>query len=278
MLKAVEFIKEKRRELNELLEKKERLLLECDQFGVGTPEFVEMDKLDEQLKEYETNWTIYEQFATELADLGQQEWIVFRSKTYLFDELLSSWTTKLKTNPQSPMSLRLLKDIDALREMSPCLKFCRGELLSPEHWLEMFRLLKLPRGTTLEKLTFGDLLGASQAIVANADAIKTLNARAQGEVAIREALVELDMWAASTDFSLTEYQHTNGTTIKLIREWKEAINSVKDSSALLQSLKNSPFYTLFSDKTSVWETRFPSNEISMKNNLDWVIWTCTCIR
>ena len=36
----------------------------------------------------------------------------------------------------------------------------------------MFRLLHMPRGTTLEKLTFGQILAASDNIIANADAIK----------------------------------------------------------------------------------------------------------
>ena len=48
----------------------------------------------------------------------------------------------------------------------------RGEQLSPDHWLDMFRLLKLPRGTTLEKLTFGDIIKVADEIIANADAIK----------------------------------------------------------------------------------------------------------
>ena len=38
----------------------------------------------------------------------------------------------------------------------------------------MFRLLKLPRGTTLEKLTFGYIIKVADEIIANADAIKVI--------------------------------------------------------------------------------------------------------
>jgi hypothetical protein len=38
--------------------------------------------------------------------------------------------------------------------------------------LELFRLLKMPKGTTLEKLTFGNVLEAADLIVAHADALK----------------------------------------------------------------------------------------------------------
>ena len=54
----------------------------------------------------------------------------------------------------------------------PLLKYVRGEALSPDHWLELFRLLKMPKGTILEKLTFGDVLQSADQIIAHADALK----------------------------------------------------------------------------------------------------------
>lgn len=54
----------------------------------------------------------------------------------------------------------------------PILKYVRGEHLSPDHWLDLFRLLGLPRGTSLEKLLFGDLLRVADTIVAKASELK----------------------------------------------------------------------------------------------------------
>ena len=54
----------------------------------------------------------------------------------------------------------------------PVLKWVRGEPLSQDHWLELFRVLKMPRGTTLEKLNFGHVLAASDQIIQNADFLK----------------------------------------------------------------------------------------------------------
>src|SRR4051812_10471301 len=121
---------------------------------------------------------------------------MFRSKTYLFDEFLQQWVDKLKAMPATPVSVRLQKDIENMKEFSVCLKFCRGEVLSTDHWLEMFRMLKVPRGTTLEKLTFGDLLKVQQNVMQNVEQLKNLNSRAQGEVTMREAIQELEVWAA----------------------------------------------------------------------------------
>nr|CDJ93573.1 Dynein heavy chain and ATPase associated with various cellular activities domain containing protein [Haemonchus contortus] len=261
MLKANEFIKEKRLEYDELTAKREKLEKESDQFDLKKPEFFVLDELGADIQEYENNWVIYEEFNTELQTLADEEWIVFRSKTYLFDELLQKWMEKLKSAQQTHMGVRLLKEIDTFKEFSGCLKFCRGEMLSTDHWLEMFRLLQLPRGTTLEKLRFGDLISVAPNVIQNVEQLKALNAKAQGEVTIREAIQELEMWAAQAEFSFSDYKHSNGSNMKVIRDWKESINSVKDSQALLQSLKNSPFYAQFSDKTNVWETRLSDLDV-----------------
>uniref|UniRef100_A0A914R3X7 Dynein heavy chain linker domain-containing protein n=1 Tax=Parascaris equorum TaxID=6256 RepID=A0A914R3X7_PAREQ len=110
--------------------------------------------------------------------------------------------------------------------MSDGLKYYRGEMLSNEHWLELFRLLGMPKGTTLERLHFGDLLTVHENIIANIEALKSLNARAQGEVTIREAIQELELWAAQAEFTLTECKHTNDSVIKVIKDWEDYYNSV----------------------------------------------------
>ena len=61
-----------------------------------------------------------------------------------------------------------------LQALLPLLKYVRGEVLSPDHWHELFRMLGMPRGTTLEKLTFGDVTAAADAIINSADGLKEL--------------------------------------------------------------------------------------------------------
>ncbi|KAF1768244.1 hypothetical protein GCK72_000056 [Caenorhabditis remanei] len=261
MLKAIQFIKEKRTQWQELSDGREKIEKECGQFGIEPPKLDIIDEINEDIKQFEDNWLIYEMFNNDLDTLSQEEWIVFRSKTYLFDEFLAKWVEKLKGSNQTHMSVRLMKDVEHFKEVSSALKFCRGDVLSADHWHEMFRFLGLPRGTTIEKLKFADLLSVSKSIIENVDQLKQLNSRAQGEVAIRDAIQELTLWAAQTEFTLADYKHSNGQNLKIIKEWKESINSLKDSQALLQSLKSSPYYSQFSDKTAVWETRLADLDV-----------------
>jgi dynein heavy chain 2 len=59
-----------------------------------------------------------------------------------------------------------------VQNVLPSLKWVRGEPLSQDHWAELFRMLKMPRGTTLDKLNFGHILDASNEIIKNAAALK----------------------------------------------------------------------------------------------------------
>ena len=52
------------------------------------------------------------------------------------------------------------------------MKYIKGEVLSADYWHELFCMLSMPWGTTLEWLTFGDILGAANDILANVDGLK----------------------------------------------------------------------------------------------------------
>ncbi|CAG5115632.1 unnamed protein product, partial [Candidula unifasciata] len=253
--KAVAIIKEKRQEYQELEETMNKLISDCNHFDLENPDFSTMTELKEDMTRYEHMWSLYEEFNNDLHNLAKEDWISFRSRSYLFEEFLVGWYEKLKTRDTTTMTVKIQKDIETYKNVLPVLKWVRGEPLSQDHWLEMFRLLQMPRGTTLEKLTFGQILAASGHIIKNADAIKELNHRAQGEVTIREAIRELDLWGAGAVFALTEYEDSKKTKMNIIKDWKDLVSQVGDNKCLLQSLKDSPYYKSFEDKASVWEQR-----------------------
>uniref|UniRef100_A0A1I7SEA2 Cytoplasmic dynein 2 heavy chain 1 n=1 Tax=Bursaphelenchus xylophilus TaxID=6326 RepID=A0A1I7SEA2_BURXY len=264
LTKNVEFIRECQKKYDGLMEQYESLRDDCEKFELPKVEISIMEQMRNDLGATAENYRIYEEFDTELKKLGETEWILFRNKAYLFDEFLQEWTNKLKQLPVNPIVVRLQRQIEQMADFSAALKFCRGESLSAQHWTEMFRLLQLPRGTLLEQLTFNDLIGVRENVVKNVDGLKELSSRAQGEAAIRDALQELELWAAQAEFVLSDYRHSNGQTIKIVKEWKEPMYQVKDNQTLLMSLKNSTYYTQFKDQTSVWEKRIADLEVYLQ--------------
>lgn len=234
------------------------------------PEFRELFEIDENIKEIKTVWGIYEEFQTGISEFQREDWVSFRAKTFKFDEFLQVWQENLRKElnqgaKPSTMQLKIQQDIDTYKQLTPCLKWVRGEALSAEHWLDLFRMLKMPRGTTLEKLTFGDILKVRNEIIKQAEPLKELNSRAQAEHSIREALRELELWGAAAQFVLTKFQDSKSTEAPIIKDWKDLFSAVGDNQALLSSLKDSPYYKNFEDKCTVWEQKLGTLDECLHN-------------
>uniref|UniRef100_A0A3Q1BV91 Cytoplasmic dynein 2 heavy chain 1 n=1 Tax=Amphiprion ocellaris TaxID=80972 RepID=A0A3Q1BV91_AMPOC len=256
LLVCLQTIRDKQQEFQELELVRSKLLEDCACFDLEAPDFSLAEETKRDMEEVSQMWGLYEEWQQGFTEKAQEDWITLRSKTYVFEEFLFTWQDRLRKLKQpTAMSVKLQGEVDKYKNMVPVLKYVRGEHLSQDHWLDMFRLLGLPRGTTLERLTFNDLLGVANTIIEKALELKDLNSRAQAEVTIREALRELDLWGAAATFTLTEYTDSSGRTLTLIKDWRDIVNQVGDNRCLLQSLKDSPYYRSFQDKVSLWEVR-----------------------
>ncbi|KAG8584671.1 hypothetical protein GDO81_004716 [Engystomops pustulosus] len=264
--KSAQSIKEKKEEFDELEATKKKLVEDCLHFDLETPDLSLADEIRIDIDGCMKTWSLFEEFHQGFNEKAREDWISFRSKCYSFEEFLLSWHDRLrKMEEHTTMSVKLQTEIDKYKTVVPVLKYVRGEHLSPDHWLDLFRLLGLPKGTTLEKLLFGDLLKVADVIISKASELKDLNSRAQGEITIREALRELDIWGAGAVFTLTDYEDSQKRTIKLIKDWKDIVNQVGDNRCLLQSLKDSPYYKGFEDKVSIWEKKLAELDEYLQN-------------
>ena len=55
------------------------------------PYFEKLDEIEADLKKYEDVWGSFEEFNKSLDEFSNEEWIVFRSKTFKFEEFLNDW-------------------------------------------------------------------------------------------------------------------------------------------------------------------------------------------
>lgn len=277
-IEALEKVKERDTEVQEYMKTAQKIQEECRNFQMDEPQFKELQEIHEEIGKIKSVWGVYEEFQSGIREFAKEDWVSFRSKTYKFDEYLQFWQDKLKkeqqaaaaksssgNNKPSMMQLKIQSDIDTYRDLVPCLKWVRGEALSPEHWLDLFRMLKMPKGTSLERLTFGDLIKVKAEIIKNSEWLKELNLRAQSEHSIREALRELELWSAGAQFALTEYQDSKQTKVAIIKDWKDLFSQVGDNQALLSSLKDSQYYKHFEDKIVVWEQKLGTLDECLHN-------------
>lgn len=248
-----ERIKEWREDWEALKAKAKGLNDESLQFNVPVPKF-ETQALDKEIADQTESWKIFEEFREELQKISSEDWLSFRGKLYLFQEFFLAWSEKLKSRPKEVVSRFISSQIELYKRAWPLLKLSNGEGFEKEHWKSLFHYMKLGKEVTMENLKLSHFIDSIAYVIASADQIKELQARAQGEVTIREAIQELRVWCDEASFSLFEHVQNDRVT-PLIKEWKELLTQVSDNQSLLSSLKESRYFTRFSDQVGQFESK-----------------------
>ena len=255
IVQGIAFIKEKKAEWDEIVNIKSKIIDDCSHFGIAEPDFDNFAEVEKDLEKHATMWQMFEDFNSEMEEMTKEEWIVFRSKMYKFEDHLTNWSIKIRSQEKATtVTVKLLQEIEKYKQVLPTMKYVRGDIFSDHHWTEMYGILGMP-SKKIDQLAFGDFLKVKERIIAKNNELQELNARAAGEVVIREALSELDVWEIEAKFSFAEHQSTNGGKVPLIKEWKDVLNKVGDNQVLLQSIKGSPYYKAFGDRAVVWERK-----------------------
>eukprot|EP00906_Rhabdomonas_costata_P001229 RCo001932 len=251
--KCVDFMKEKRSELDDFKNRALEFKRQCEYFKLASAEFAELDQMEVEFILMEEKWTLYETFYRELAELAKEDWLTFRSKAYRFDDFVKGWLSKLG-QPSNDIAKKLKEQCEVWNDLGPSLKYLRGDGMTPDHWAAMFKLLELEKGITAEKLQFGHFVEKADLIIERLDQIKALHLRAQGEIQIREALQELRQWGNDCVFQ-TFVRPEGGRNIALVKDWKDITTAVSDKQALLSSLKDSPYFGSFAEEAQGWEQK-----------------------
>ena len=253
---AIAKVKEKREEWDVLMEKRNSLRRDYEHFSLEEPHYPDLEEIEADLMKHEQIWGQFEEFTKSMEEYSSEEWVIFRSKTYKFEEFLSNWNDKLRNSGESSMvKVRLLKELEKYEAVVPVLKYVRGEVFAEKHWLEMYSMLGIPQSVSVESLTFGDIIKTKDELLQHSEDLKELNNRAAGEVVVRQAMAELDMWEVDAKFNLIQHTDTKNDSVSLIKDWKDIINKVGDMQSLLQSLKDSSYYGGFADRAKAWEQR-----------------------
>ncbi|CDW56544.1 dynein heavy chain [Trichuris trichiura] len=253
LMEIANLLSQRRSELDEFLDEAEQLRIEAEDLGLDKPDFSNLEEVKRSLISSEAVWQPYQQFTSTLNELGKEEWLLFRTKLHVFADFLNTWKEKLKNLPVNFVTGRVQASLNKYLALLPHLKFCIGEHFDSDHWVEFCRLLKLPPDVKYDKLVLRNLLLASDNIIDGISNIKKLNSSAQVEVSIREAIAELDTWAATCTFQLNLPSDKKHQTPGVITNWNDVLNQVHDKQALLESIKKSSLNNVQFDKRTFWQ-------------------------
>ena len=252
-IETADKVREWRQDWQSMRDRMTALKQECTQFNVPQREF-SMQELEEDITQQEAEWGLFEEFRVELENMGKEDWLSFRGKLPNFQDLYLAWGEKVKGRTREAVGRFIYEQIEVFKRAWPLLKLSTGEGFEKEHWKTLFYYLKLPKEVTIESLKFAHFLDNLQNLIGVAEQVKELQARAQGEVTIREAIQELRIWCDETKFSLYEHVQNERST-PLIKDWKELLTQLSDNQALLLSLKESRFFSRFADQIGQFEVK-----------------------
>ena len=249
------------RTLEDLLQEAGKFRQDYEHFSVEPPEFAALEELQRDIEATRQSWERYTGFTSSRDEFAARDWLSIRGKMYDFEDFLAEWGEKVKgTAAKDPVALVILKELESYRKVMPMMRFLRGDGWDRAHWAQLFQILgfpaKGPDAVQVDNLALSHFLGKAAAILEKTEEIKALHAQAQGEVTIKEAIQQLEVWGYDRQFALLLHEFPDGRRhVALIKEWKEIMTEIADNQSLIQSLKESPFAVAFKADIALWEGR-----------------------
>jgi len=254
-------------EVQELKEESAKLQKEAEAFKMDVGGFEVLDEVANDVAITSKSWNRYAEFLGERNEMANKEWLSMREQVWKIEDFLSKWREgpeSASKDEKDPINAILSQEIRSYELCLPHLKTTmRGAGWEDTHWLQLFKMLGLKTSgegsVSRETVTLAHFLDVADKVVSNADAIKSLDAQAQGEAMIRKALAELKLWGQNREFSFSEPVATlgraRGRPIVLIKEWRDVQAEVGDHQSLVASLRQSSYYHLFKDEVASWEMK-----------------------
>ena len=241
----------------------------CVSFGMPPPRFVTLEPLSEDMKSTNKSWNMLKEYNDELRVISEQDWLRFATDVYVLQDFATKWLDTLKATftkgAYSVVGEHIADVAEKIKRCVPALKYCRGEPFKDDHWVELLQgKLQLPRDVTRENVKVEHFLSRLDILMepTTLSFVKNLQARALGEVQIREALAELKGWQRTAEIKLLT-QEESGRRVPLIKDWKDMFLEMGDKQSLLSSLKESQFFKAFADQGAALEVKMASLDIAL---------------
>lgn len=244
-------------------------------FGMSIPRFDGLDSLHEDIGSTTKSWDMLKQFTLEERKMSDEDWITF-TDIYVLQDFAVKWGDELKASftrgSYDSVAEYIVTKVERIKKSVPALKYCKSDAFKEDHWTELLQgKLQLPKELRVEKLKVEHFLSRLEILMepGTLSFVKNLQARAMGEVQIREAMQELRAWELSAELMFLS-QEESGRAVPLIKEWKDLFLEIGDKQSLLGSLKESPFFKAFADVGLALEAKM--------TNLDFILHTLNSIQ
>ena len=105
-----DMMKELRQQWNDLGSRIVKTTRDCEHFQKPKPEFTFYDRMKDELEMQNESWGMFEEFKTELDEMGKEEWLTYRKKEFFaFQDFFLKWSDKVKAAANKTVVTRFLQ-------------------------------------------------------------------------------------------------------------------------------------------------------------------------
>jgi dynein heavy chain 2 len=244
-------------------------------FNMKSPRFDNLEFLQQDILNTSKSWDMLKEYLLEEKKLSDEDWLTF-TNIYDLQDFAVKWSDNLKQTftrgSYDSVAEYIMNKVEKMKKSIPALKYCKSDAFKEDHWTELLQgKLMMSKDLRVEKLKVEHFLAKLDILMdpSTLSFVKSLQARALGEVQIREAMHELRAWELSAELTFLT-QEESGRSIPLIKEWKDLFLEIGDKQSLLSSLKESPFFKAFADVGLALEAKMTA--------LDYILHTLNSIQ
>lgn len=207
-------------------ENREQLENDCAKFNIAfLVELQELfEKVDQRVASECQQWEEYEQFLDEFEAIGLEEWTVYRRRPYILTDCIAKWE-KLAASSNTASSARIRQSLESYQLALPVLQTMQSDGLTERYWDQVFTMIN-QRSKPFHEVLLKDMLSSSSDLVVHASEIQTLMRQAASEQVVRQALTELDQWAASGVLNTLNHIDSRSKELVLCKDFQEVLNKV----------------------------------------------------
>lgn len=168
---TLELFQERQQHWKAMLEKRDKLLLECEKFNTDFPADVKevFDSIEAKLNTLGQQWEVYKTFLAELEEISKEDWAIYRRRPYIFTEFLNKWKTSVDSSLDTASS-RIRKSVKQYQAALPVLQQLQSDSLTDRHWARVFQILNIEHKPA-HMICLGDLLKQASGLIRNSDEI-----------------------------------------------------------------------------------------------------------
>ena len=245
-------------EIEEVCQSVTNIMLEYSNLSLPEPSFPLLDELQADVNEIKTLQMICHEYNMKFQAEVSKSWLTYRCNSNSFKEFLDSIQEFLQKQllvDKFGIISQLLKNVGSYRKIIPILNIITGESYTREHWSELFCIIGISKNYTIENVTIRDFLCIIPDLIQKKQSIIDLNFRAIGEVTIRDALSEIELWSSTISLNVVPFVNSINEEMFIIQDWKEIVTQLSDNICLLHSIKDSDYYYLFKEISMSWENK-----------------------